>query len=381
MGQSVLYAARVATYALTRFWMLRLLGLIYLCGFVVFLQQGPALIGEHGLLPAPLYLSELRAAGGNVFFEAPSLFLISCTDNAMLAVGVLGAALSLFVMLGGTNAPVMAVLWVLYSVCRSHRSALLELRLGKPAARDRLPGDLSVSRDERHPFPKRPAPLTVLLLYRWLSFRILLGAGLIKLRGDPCWAELTCLDYHFETQPIPNPLSPFFHFLPSGVHKVGVAFNHFTELVAPFGLFGPRVARHTAGLCALAFQTVLIASGNLSFLNWLTIITVLACFDDGLLRHVTPQRLCAPLALAQKERTPARSHLWATGVLTALVAVLSLQICANLLSKGQRMNATFDPFSLVNTYGAFGCVGRERNELVMEGSNDGATWKEYELNF
>ena len=48
------------------------------------------------------------------------------------------------------------------------------------------------------------------------------------------------------------------------------------------------------------------------------------------------------------------------------------------------MNASFDPFDLVNTYGAFGSVGRERYEIVLEGTADdpqspSARWLEYEF--
>ena len=69
----------------------------------------------------------------------------------------------------------------------------------------------------------------------------MLGAGLIKLRGDACWRDLTCLDYHYETQPIPNPLSAgACTSLPRWFHRLGVLFNHVAELVAPWFVFGPR---------------------------------------------------------------------------------------------------------------------------------------------
>lgn len=363
----------MATYALTRFLILRLLGLIYLCAFLVFVQQGLPLIGEHGLLPAKSFLA------GTTFFEAPTLFRFAPSDGAMLAVGWLGVGLSALVLLGCTNALVMAALWLLYlSVDHAGQlfwgfgweSQLLET------------GFLAVffcPLTSVTPFPQRPAPRVMIFLFRWLAFRIFLGAGLIKLRGDPCWRELTCLDYHFETQPIPSPLTPFFHFLPKWALKAGVVFNHVAELVAPWGFFGPRPARLVCGLVAIAFQLALIASGNLSFLNWLTVVPLIACLDDRLLQHLFPQRLAAPLALAEREPShPA--HRWTAGVLTALIAILSLQVSANLLSKNQHMNRTYDPFSMVNTYGAFGSVGRERDELIIEGTDDGgATWRPYEL--
>ncbi len=122
------------------------------------------------------------------------------------------------------------------------------------------------------PFPRRPPPTPVIWLFRWLAFRIMFGAGLIKIRGDTCWGDLTCLYYHYETQPIPNPLSWWLHFRPHWFHKFGALWNHFIELIVPWFAFWPRAARHIAGVLLVSFQIVLILSGNLSFLNWLTMV-------------------------------------------------------------------------------------------------------------
>ena len=64
------------------------------------------------------------------------------------------------------------------------------------------------------PFPNMQPPFPIIVLFRWLIFRIMLGSGLIKIRGDEIWRNGTALYYHFETQPIPGPLSRWFHFLP-----------------------------------------------------------------------------------------------------------------------------------------------------------------------
>src|SRR5262249_36586464 len=117
-------------------------------------------------------------------------------------------------------------------------------------------------------------------LYRWLLFRVMFGAGLIKLRGDSCWRDLTCLDYHYETQPIPNPLSWFFHHGPEWSKKGGVLFNHFAELIVPFGYFLPQPAASIAGALTIIFQFLIFASGNLSWLNALTLVLAFSCFDD-----------------------------------------------------------------------------------------------------
>src|SRR5207253_5349056 len=109
--------------------------------------------------------------------------------------------------------------------------------------------------------------LFLIWMWRWVLFRVMFGAGLIKLRADPCWRDLTCLNYYFETQPIPNPLSWSFHWLPHPVLHGGVVVNHFVELVVPFGYFAPQPIAAVAGLLTIGFQGVLIVSGNLSWLN------------------------------------------------------------------------------------------------------------------
>ncbi len=99
------------------------------------------------------------------------------------------------------------------------------------------------------------------------------GAGLIKLRGDSCWRDLTCLDYFYETQPMPNPLSWYFHWQPEWFHKLCVLFNHFTELVVPFAYFAPMPVSAVAGLVTLFFHGWLFASGNFAFLGFLTMVS------------------------------------------------------------------------------------------------------------
>ncbi len=69
-------------------------------------------------------------------------------------------------------------------------------------------------------------------------------------------------------------------------------------------------------------------------------------------------------------------------IVTGLVALLSIQPTLNMLSPGQVMNTSYDPFDLVNTYGAFGSVGQARYNVIFEGTmdpqpSDQAAWKPY----
>ena len=88
-------------------------------------------------------------------------------------------------------------------------------------------------------FPRQAPPLPIVVLFRWLVVRVMLEAWLIKVRGDDIWRNGTALYYHFETRPIPGPLSRWFHFLPRTALKIGVWFNWLAELVPPFSPSGP----------------------------------------------------------------------------------------------------------------------------------------------
>jgi Lipase maturation factor len=373
------------TYWLTRFVILRLLGLVYAVAFLVAAQQIVPLIGSHGLTPLDLYLTRVAAATGSpsaAFWRLPSLFWITHTDTALQAAAWVGFGVSCVVAIGYANAIAMAALWALYMsfvhVGQEWYGYGWEIQLLETGF---LAIFLCPPLDPR-PFPPRAPPRVGIWLFRWLIFRIMLGAGLIKLRGDSAWRDLTALEFHFETQPIPNPLSRWFHFLPRGALEAGVLFNHLAELAAPWFVFYPRTARRVAGVVIVLFQLTLVLSGNLSFLNWLTIVPALACFDDSFLAKLLPDALVRRAATARASARPSPGMEGAAWVLAMIVGLLSIRPVVNLISPQQVMNTSFDALDLVNTYGAFGSVGRERLNVVFEGTDadlpdDDAEWRAY----
>lgn len=373
------------TYWLTRFVLLRLLGFVYAVAFLVAANQILPLIGSHGLLPLGLFLTRVRdyfGSTGAAFYRLPTLFWFDHSDGALLAAAWTGFALSCAVLAGFANAPLLAVLWMLYlsfvHAGQDWYSYGWETQLLETGF---LAIFLCPLLDAR-PFPRREAPRPVIWLFRWLIFRIMLGAGLIKIRGDPSWRDFTALYYHFETQPLPNPLSRWFHFLPRIVLRAGVLFNHVAELAAPWFVFWPRRARHFAGAIIVLFQLTLIIGGNLSFLNWLTIVPALACFDDSFWKKILPRALGRRAERAEAEAKPSRSMEITVWGVAGLVALLSVQPVLNLFSSRQIMNTSFGSLELVNTYGAFGSVGRERFNVVFEGTDSAvpdafADWRAY----
>jgi hypothetical protein len=373
------------TYWLTRFMILRLLGIIYAIAFLVAINQILPLIGSNGLLPLGDYLDHISTALGSStdgFMRLPSLFWWWHSDVALITVSWIGLILSCIVIAGYANAVILGVIWFLYMsivhVGQEWYGYGWEIQLIET-------GFLAIFLCpllDMHPFPRRPPPLLIIILFRWLICRMMLGAGLIKLRGDEIWRNSTALYYHFETQPIPGPLSRWFHFMPRIVLRIGVWFNWLAEIIAPFFVFWPRIARHIAGVVIVLFQLNLVISGNLSFLNWLTIIPALACFDDSFWAHILPLRLVKKAEVAEAHSEESKSMLNTAKFITLIVALLSITPVFNMISSTQVMNASFDPLDLVNTYGAFGTVGKERFNVVFEGttdedSTDHAHWKEY----
>jgi hypothetical protein len=356
---------------LSRFCFQRALGGIYLIAFLIAANQFIPLLGARGLQPVRLFVRHVR------FHRAPSLFYVNCSDWFITATIWCGIALSIFAVTGfseafglGVSILTWALLWMIYlsfvNVGQAFYGFGWETMLTET-------GFLAICLG---PSDTR-APVIIMWLIVWVLFRTMFGAGMIKVRADPCWRDLSCLFYHYETQPLPNPLSWYLHHAPRWFHKAGVLFNHVTELIVPWLYFLPAPLCYWAGAITIVFQITLILSGNLSWLNYITIVLCIPCFDDRFFSRFLSISHSAPDGLSP-------SHAIAVGLITAIVLALSWRPARNLFSRRQLMNASFEPLHLVNTYGAFGAVTRERLEVVIKGTDaesadSSAEWREYEF--
>ncbi|MGC0335951.1 lipase maturation factor family protein [Streptomyces sp. SLBN-8D4] len=351
-------------YWLSRLVFQRALAGLYFVAFLAAALQFRALLGERGMLPVPRFVARVP------FRRAPSLFHLHYSDRffalcawtgCAVAVALAAGLDSLLPLWGGML--LWLVPWLLYlSIVNvgqtwygfGWESLLLEV------------GFLAVFLGNDQVAP----PVVVLFLLRWVLFRVEFGAGLIKMRGDACWRKLTCLDHHHETQPMPGPLSWFFHHLPRPVHRVEVAANHVTQLAVPFLLFAPQPIATAAASLMIVTQLWLVLSGNFAWLNWITIVLA-----------------ASALRLPADTPGPSAAPLWyevTVLAVAALLLALSYHPVRNMISRSQIMNRSFDPLHLVNTYGAFGSVSRIRYEVVVEGTADDvprreSEWKEYEF--
>ncbi|MBI3316753.1 MAG: lipase maturation factor family protein [Candidatus Omnitrophica bacterium] len=360
----------LGSFNLSRLIFLRMLAALYFVAFLVALKQFPELLGQNGLLPIPQFIQQVP------FHEAPSLFYLTYSDRLLQGICLTGMGISAGLLLGlldrgpwWCTTGLWLILWAFYlsivNVGQTFYSFGWESMLLEAGFFAAFLG------------PRLAPSLIPILILRWMLFRVELGAGLIKLRGDECWRDFTCLYYHHETQPMPNPLSWYFHHLPPSVHRFGVGFSQFVQLIAPFGLFAPSLIAAVCASLIIFHQLMLIASGNYSWLNWLTVALAFSAFSDSVFRPFFPR----PIPQAPPRPMIFKGILYGLAFATLL---LSIPPALNFFAKRQLMNFNYNRFHLVGSYGAFGSVTQERYEIVVEGTESpdlqpGALWREYEF--
>jgi predicted small integral membrane protein len=334
---------------------------LYLIAFWSTLNQFRALLGERGLLPATAVLATGRQRGPTIFSRW------DYTDRRLVGVAVVGMLLAAALVAGipqaGPPWVPLAGFLVLYGLYMSIVNIgqvfygfgweMLLLEAGVMAG---LLGS------------NRSAPLLpVILLIAWLVFRLEFGAGMIKLRGGTEWRDLTAMDYHHQTQPMPNPFSRQAHLKPRWWHRCEVIGNHVTQLGMPFLLFLPQPVASIGAAVIVFTQLWLVSTGNYAWLNWATIILACGALGDRAIHGVIP-------ALPEDMGTAAEPPLyWTVIVLAACAAIVVASVPAlrNLFSSRQLMNASFNRWQIGNAYGAFGTVTKTRIEVVIEGAEMG----------
>lgn len=345
---------------------------LYVIAFVSAVNQFPALLGENGLLPARRFLRHPYAR------TQPTLFRWRYSDRLLRAVAWTGAVLSALIVAGVVQlapsyvfVPVFLIVWFLYlsivNIGQTFYGFGWESLLCEAGFVVAFLGAWDTA-----------PPITIVFFVRWLVFRLEFGAGMIKMRGDRSWRDLTALYYHHETQPMPNPFSRTAHLLPKWWHRVEVLGNHFAQLVVPWFLFAPQPVASVAAAIMILTQLWLVLTGNFAWLNWITIVLAFAGISDPVWSWMLGG---ANVGGIGADSVP----LWYAVVAlaaTVFLVVLSWPPLRNLFARRQLMNASFNRWHLVNAYGAFGSVTKERYEVVVEGTADdpydrGAHWQEY----
>ena len=363
-------------YDLVSFVFLRFMGLIYLSAFVSFGVQALGLIGSHGILPlAELVKLISGRAGVERFFAMPMLFWIDASDLAIRSVCWAGAGFSLLLIFNVLPRLSLLALYALYLSLLYGGQTFMSFQWDTFLLEA---GFLCLLLS----FAQTPG----LWLLRWLLFRFMFMSGVVKLlSGDPNWWNLSALSYHFFTQPLPTPLAWYAaHFSPS-ILKVATAGLFVVELVLPFLIFCPRRLRFCAAFGILLLQSCILLTGNYNWFNLQTMLLCLLLFDDAALQKVLPQHLVRVLSRRVHPRpTKAVSvtvAAWGLVLVFSSLVQMDERIGGSPPPAARALDQLIEPLRMVSSYGLFAVMTTERNEIIIEGSDDGTEWREYQFRY
>ena len=373
-------------HAWSRAVFLRLLGGIYLAAFVSLWVQVEGLIGSRGILPYGELLELGRTRlGVSRYWVLPTVLWLGGGDAALHAVCGAGTVLAIVAMLGRARALSMLALWALYLSLATVGEDFLSFQWDALLLEAGL---LAVFLAPRGLVRARPgaAPALVVGLFRWLLFRLMFGSGVVKLRsGDPTWRSLTALQYHYETQPLPTWIGYYAHHLPARMHTVSCAIMFGIELGLPWLIWSPAAWRRMAAVGFVFLQVLIALTGNYAFFNLLSV--ALCVFIAG------PESLPA----RWRRPPPASGRAdwfgpWPRPVLVPLAAVIvlvsGLEFTEATLGVGLpwprpviALARAVSPLRSIDSYGLFAVMTTTRPEIVLEGSDDGATWRAYDFRY
>jgi hypothetical protein len=361
--------------SLYRWLYLRGLGVIYLIAFASLIPQLQGLLGSDGILPARQFISAVANAfhQPQAFLATPSIFWLSASDNVLFAGAISGCIAALFAIAGFAAAPAFILLWVLYLSFVSVGQDFLAFQWDSLLLEA---GFLAIFMAPWVVLDKRTDPIgprSVIFLWmtRWLLFRLMLLSGLVKIASrDPAWLNASALNFHYETQPLPTPLAWYVHQLPPVADSVSTIIMFVIELVVPLFMFGGPRARLFAAVATIGLQVLILLTGNYTFFNLLTILLCVSLFDNNKLPRLI--------------KGNKRSYPWIGAAVAIAIFAMSIEEIADEFTNGNAVSPTarqitgfLSPFRVVNTYGLFRIMTTTRDEITIEGSNDGQNWKPY----
>jgi len=408
---------RPPTYFWARRWFLRMLGLIYLIAFVSLWVQVDGLVGSNGMSPVNRFLPAVRQQlGPDAYFLLPTLCWFDSSNAFLHFLCGGGAVLALLLILGIAPALLLVVLFVFYlslaiggQVFLNFQWDVLLLETGflsifiapwRLWPRDLLLWPGSAIPAKGTPAIASPVSWAGLFLLKLLLFKLMLMSGVVKLTsGDDSWgwlnhsfhwSALTALDYHYWSQPLPTIFAWWADKSPEWFKHFSVAFCLAVEIIAPFFIWAPRRPRLMAAGLMIFLQIIIALTGNYCFFNLLTIALCLLLIDDAFVFRVEGRTPTRP-ASQELRRPNAESMTYRLSIYTAvIVAIVTLPINAWLIFSAfkpqsrppgwlARFYEQLEAFRIVNGYGLFRVMTKDRCEIVIEGSTDGIEWAPYEF--
>ena len=394
---------RPPTYFWARRWFLRALGLTYLVAFASLWVQVDGLVGSNGVSPLNQFLPAVYERFGRSSYSLlPTLCWFDSSNGFLHFLCGGGVVLSLLLILGIAPALLLVVLFVFYlsltiagQTFLSFQWDILLLETGFLSiflAPWRLwPRELMWRPGSATPATGSPVSRPGLFLLKFLLFKLTLMSGVVKLTsGDDCWWNLTALDYHYWSQPLPTVFAWWADKSPEWFKHFSVAFCLVVEIIVPFFIWAPRRPRLIAAGLMIFLQIVIAVTGNYCFFNLLTIALCLLLIDDSVARalRAAPDKRAKNVSAAFRTAEPLQDRLCSYAAIA--VVIVTLPINAWLIFSAFKPHEEWprpliaiygrlEPFRIVNGYGLFRVMTKERGEIVIEGSADGIEWLPYEF--
>jgi hypothetical protein len=347
---------------------LKLLGVIYLFAYVPFLFQIRGLLGTEGILPVTQYLHSFRSLlGKRRYYYLPTLLWLNSSDAALLSLIWAGIALGCFLIVGFWTPLVLLLLYIV------HLSLVT-------AGQDFLGFGWETLLLEITAAAFLMTATTPYNTFGWISLNFILlrfhlQAGASKLlSGDPTWRDKTAIAYHYLTQPLPNTVAWFVHKWPMWFHRASIWIMFYAELIVPLGIFSPPWIRLIVAVQLIGLQTTIWITGNLSYLNHMTAALCVILIHNRFLEPLFGP--AAPIAADPS------SAVWQLLISLLGIAFLFFQVI-NLVhyffprAQFRRLLKGISPFHLAHPHQLFSMMTTKRFEIVIEGSDDGETWREY----
>ena len=415
---------RPPTYFWARRWFLRMVGLIYLIAFVSLWVQVDGLVGSNGMSPVSQFLPAVRQqVGSDAYFLLPTLCWFDSSNAFLHFLCGGGVVLSLLLIFGVAPAVSLALLFIFYlsltiggQVFFNFQWDVLLLEAGflsiflapwrlwprdllwrpGPSALARLRRDKAIPTTATTPVTASPVSRAGLFLLKFLLFKLMLMSGVVKLTsGDDSWgwvnhsfhwSALTALDYHYWSQPLPTIFSWWADKTPEWFKHFSVAFCLVVEIIAPFFMWAPRRPRLVAAGLMIFLQMVIALTGNYCFFNLLTIALCFLLIDDSVVgtdrRAVRPRVAGAPGGRALPDRLcqyAAIAVIVVTFPINAWLIFSAFKPQSRPPGRLANFYEQLEAFRIVNGYGLFRVMTKDRSEIVIEGSADGINWAPYEF--
>ena len=367
------------TFYLSRWLFLRALGCIYLIAFLSLWVQIHGLVGSNGILPAEQYLAVVRQQiGTEGYYLLPTLFWLNPSDACLHFLCAGGVVLSLVLIAGFLPTATLTGLWMLYLSLVTVGQAFLSFQWDVLLLEVGFLAIFFAPLRIRETFRRVSETSGAFLwLLRWLLFRLMFASGFVKIASDAVWRNLTALNFHYETQPLPTWIGWYAHQLPEWLHKASVIGMFAVELAVPLLIFAPRRLRAAGCIGLIGLQVLILLTGNYCFFNLLTIALCLLLIDDITWKRLLSKRFMP--SFQPVEHSPHRYRRVCLAVVATLLFVLSgVRFGGQLFRDAPFPDvAWIRPFRSVNTYGLFADMTESRPEIIVEGSNDRITWEPY----